>query len=37
MGGAAAVGGNMTAAAEFNTWMDPPAADRVLVSRIPSA
>jgi pyrimidine-specific ribonucleoside hydrolase len=35
MGGAAAVGGNMTAAAEFNAWMDPPATDRVLQSGIP--
>jgi len=26
MGGAVAIGGNMTAAAEFNAWMDPPAA-----------
>jgi pyrimidine-specific ribonucleoside hydrolase len=35
MGGAVAVGGNMTAAAEFNAWMDPPAADRVLGSGTP--
>jgi len=32
MGGAVAVGGNMTAAAEFNAWMDPVAADQVLTS-----
>jgi pyrimidine-specific ribonucleoside hydrolase len=35
MGGAVAMGGNMTAAAEFNAWMDPPAADLVLASGIP--
>jgi pyrimidine-specific ribonucleoside hydrolase len=35
MGGAVAVGGNMTAAAEFNAWMDPAAADRVLGSGTP--
>jgi pyrimidine-specific ribonucleoside hydrolase len=35
MGGAVSVGGNMTAAAEFNAWMDPPAADRVLRSGTP--
>jgi pyrimidine-specific ribonucleoside hydrolase len=35
MGGAVAVGGNMTAAAEFNAWMDPPAADRVLTGGTP--
>lgn len=34
MGGAVASGGNMTAAAEFNAWMDPTAADRVLTSGI---
>lgn len=34
MGGAVAVGGNMTAAAEFNAWMDPTAADRVLTSEV---
>ena len=34
MGGAVAVGGNMTAAAEFNAWMDPTAADHVLTSGI---
>lgn len=32
MGGAVAVGGNMTAAAEFNAWMDPTAADLVFAS-----
>lgn len=35
MGGAVAVGGNMTAAAEFNAWMDPPAADQVLAGGTP--
>ncbi len=35
MGGAVASGGNMTAAAEFNAWMDPPAADEVLTSGVP--
>jgi pyrimidine-specific ribonucleoside hydrolase len=34
MGGAVAVGGNMTAAAEFNAWMDPTAADDVLASAV---
>lgn len=34
MGGAVAVGGNMTAAAEFNAWMDPDAADLVLASGV---
>jgi pyrimidine-specific ribonucleoside hydrolase len=34
MGGAVAVGGNMTAAAEFNAWMDPVAADQVLTSGV---
>jgi inosine-uridine nucleoside N-ribohydrolase len=34
MGGAVAVGGNMTAAAEFNAWMDPTAADLVLASEV---
>ncbi len=34
MGGAVAVGGNMTAAAEFNAWMDPHAADQVLASGV---
>jgi pyrimidine-specific ribonucleoside hydrolase len=32
MGGSVAVGGNMTAAAEFNAWMDPEAADRLLAA-----
>lgn len=32
MGGAIACGGNMTAAAEFNAWMDPAACDAVLRS-----
>lgn len=32
MGGAVGIGGNMTAAAEFNAWMDPAAADEVLTS-----
>jgi pyrimidine-specific ribonucleoside hydrolase len=35
MGGAAGVGGNMTAAAEFNAWMDPAASDLVLECGIP--
>jgi inosine-uridine nucleoside N-ribohydrolase len=34
MGGAVAVGGNMTAAAEFNAWMDPDAADLVFASGV---
>jgi len=34
MGGAVAVGGNMTAAAEFNAWMDPDAADHVFASGV---
>src|ERR1700739_2189031 len=34
MGGAVAVGGNMTAAAEFNAWMDPDAADQVFASGV---
>lgn len=37
MGGAVAAGGNMTAAAEFNAWMDPTAADEVLTSALPVA
>jgi pyrimidine-specific ribonucleoside hydrolase len=36
MGGAVASGGNMTAAAEFNAWMDPLAADEVLTSGVPT-
>ena len=35
MGGAVAVGGNMTAAAEFNAWMDPVATDQVLAGGVP--
>ena len=35
MGGAVAVGGNMTPAAEFNAWMDPPATDEVLTRGLP--
>jgi pyrimidine-specific ribonucleoside hydrolase len=35
MGGAVAVGGNMTAAAEFNAWMDPSATDQVLTGDTP--
>ena len=35
MGGAVACGGNMTPAAEFNAWLDPEAADRVLASGVP--
>ena len=34
MGGAVAAGGNMTAAAEFNAWMDPDAADHVPASGV---
>ncbi|MDA8296569.1 MAG: nucleoside hydrolase [Actinomycetota bacterium] len=37
MGGAVAAGGNMTAAAEFDAWMDPAAADEVLTSGLPVA
>jgi inosine-uridine nucleoside N-ribohydrolase len=36
MGGATRGNGNMTAAAEFNAWMDPAAADAVFVSPIPT-
>ena len=35
MGGAVACGGNMTATAEFNAWLDPEACDAVLSSHIP--
>jgi inosine-uridine nucleoside N-ribohydrolase len=35
MGGAWEVDGNMTAAAEFNAWLDPLAADEVLRSGLP--
>lgn len=34
MGGAVACGGNMTATAEFNAWLDPEAADQVLSSGV---
>ena len=34
MGGAVGSGGNMIAAAEFNAWMDPVAADEVLTSGV---
>ena len=34
MGGAVAGGGNMTAAAEFNAWLDPEACDLVLASGV---
>lgn len=36
MGGSAARGGNITAAAEFNVWSDPEAAAAVLGSTIPT-
>ncbi|WNV75744.1 nucleoside hydrolase [Geodermatophilus sp. DSM 44513] len=36
MGGSAARGGNVTAAAEFNVWSDPEAAQRVLGSAVPT-
>ncbi|MBB3086352.1 nucleoside hydrolase [Geodermatophilus sabuli] len=36
MGGSAARGGNVTAAAEFNVWADPEAAQRVLGSGVPT-
>ncbi|GAB3195781.1 nucleoside hydrolase [Geodermatophilus arenarius] len=36
MGGSAARGGNVTAAAEFNVWSDPEAAARVLGSTVPT-
>jgi len=35
MGGSVGVGGNMTAAAEFNAWMDPGATDRVMSAGCP--
>jgi pyrimidine-specific ribonucleoside hydrolase len=37
MGGAISDGGNMTALAEFNAWLDPEAADQVLSSAVPIA
>jgi pyrimidine-specific ribonucleoside hydrolase len=37
MGGSVACGGNMTAAAEFNAWMDPAAADAVLTAGVARA
>jgi len=37
MGGAVACGGNMTPCAEFNAWLDPEAADRVLAGLVPLA
>jgi pyrimidine-specific ribonucleoside hydrolase len=36
MGGSAARGGNVTAAAEFNVWADPEAAQAVLTSALPT-
>jgi pyrimidine-specific ribonucleoside hydrolase len=36
MGGSAARGGNVTAAAEFNVWADAEAAQRVLTSGLPT-
>ncbi len=36
MGGSAARGGNVTAAAEFNIWADPEAAAAVLGSTVPT-
>ncbi|MCU1617035.1 MAG: rihA [Frankiales bacterium] len=36
MGGSAARGGNVTAAAEFNVWADPEAAQAVLSSTVPT-
>jgi pyrimidine-specific ribonucleoside hydrolase len=36
MGGSAARGGNVTAAAEFNAWADPEAAQAVLRSTLPT-
>ncbi|MCW2636200.1 MAG: rihA [Blastococcus sp.] len=36
MGGSAARGGNVTAAAEFNVWADPEAAHAVLTSALPT-
>jgi pyrimidine-specific ribonucleoside hydrolase len=36
MGGSAALGGNVTAAAEFNVWADPEAAQAVLTAGLPT-
>jgi pyrimidine-specific ribonucleoside hydrolase len=36
MGGSAARGGNVTAAAEFNVWADPEAAHAVLTAALPT-
>ena len=36
MGGSAARGGNVTAAAEFNVWADPEAAQAVLTAGLPT-
>jgi pyrimidine-specific ribonucleoside hydrolase len=36
MGGSAACGGNVTAAAEFNVWADAEAAQRVLTGGLPT-
>jgi len=36
MGGSAGRGGNVTAAAEFNVWADPEAAQAVLTSTLPT-
>ena len=35
MGGAFCHGGNMTAAAEFNAWMDPASVDEVFTAGVP--
>ena len=36
MGGSAGAGGNVTAAAEFNAWADPEAAQAVFASAVPT-
>ncbi|MGY1741544.1 MULTISPECIES: nucleoside hydrolase [unclassified Blastococcus] len=36
MGGSAGAGGNVTAAAEFNAWADPEAAQAVFASTVPT-